>query len=429
LCGSALQGAEVGKDLDGSEHILHHTVSGGEGNRSRQRDKGITWPARHLARDIGARGPGSQGERAAARFIDKELKALGLPVEDQVFKTPATTAWSEMLVHLITLIGVLIFPLNSHISYGLVCLGFFLFLLESYGRSPLAWLQIHRRSENVIARINSLRPSKRTLVLIAHMDSPRAAFYHHRGLDRLIGSAILLDFLCMAAIFMILTMSYAGYLLSMEEETLSFFWYMGLIASIPPSLALIALLIKAAGGSATPGGNDNASGVAVLLELARVYTRRQPHSTDLWLVSTGSSDAGGAGVRKLIKKYRRELKGVNFILIEGVGRGFPVCYKREGRLISFRANRKLTGLARRISDEHAHYSAGLRRNNLYLGDGFQLLSRGRKAITVSSREESRYPRFWRSSKDDYDNIDPRSLRLSLDFMTAMVDNIDHGDIK
>jgi len=415
--------------VDDSEHILHHTVSGGESTRARQGDKGITWPARHLARDIGPREPGSQGERSAAHFIERELNALGLATETQRFHAPATTAWSEMLVHLLPVIGAIAFPANSHISYGLICLGFFLFLLEYFGRSPFLWLQPRHRSENVIAKIKPHRDPRRTLVLIAHMDSPRSAFYHRPGLVRPARAAFLLDFVSMAALFMLFTVAYAGYLLSMEETTLTIFWQLGLILAIPPALALIALLSKAAAGRATPGGNDNASGVAVLLELARVYTRRQPHNTDLWLVSTAASDAGGAGVKRLARQYRRELKGAYYILMDGVGRGFPVCYKREGRLISFHSNRKLTGMARRISDVHAHYSTGFKRNSMYISEGFQLLSRGRKAVTVSSREDSRYPRYWRWSKDDYDNIDPRSLRLCLDFLIAMVDNIDRGDFK
>ncbi len=415
--------------VEDSEHILHHTVSGGSDTRTRPRDRGIAAAARHLAKDIGPRPPGSQGERSAARFIERELSALDLSPETTQFRAPATTAWSWVIVHLLMVVGVIVFPANSHISFVLVCLAFFFFLLESFGRSPFTWLQPHRNSQNVVARVKPRSEPLRTVILIAHMDSPRTAFYFRPGLVRAVPAAFLLDLASMAALFMLFTLAYGGYLLRMEETTVTLSWHLGLFMAIPPSLALVALLFKAAGGRATPGGNDNASGVAVLLGLARVYTRRRPHNTDLWIVSTGASDAGGVGVKKLMRRYRRELKGAYFIVMDGVGRGFPVCYKREGRLISFRANRKLTALSRRISDVHAHYSAGFRRNGLYLSEGFMLLSRGRKAITLSAREESGYPRFWRWSRDDYSNIDPRSLRLTLDFVVAMVDNIDRGDFK
>lgn len=415
--------------MEESDHVLHHTVSGGEDTRTKQRKRGITWPVRHLARDIGPRPPGSQEERSAARFVEKELKALDLEVETQRFRTPVTNAWSEMLVHLLVVIGVIAFPASSHVGFGLILLGFVFFLSESYGRSPFSWLQPHPRSENVFTRIKPQRSPDRTVVIAAHIDSPRSSFYNRPGLIRFVRPFYLLDFVCVAAIFMLFTVSYGGYLLSMEQDTLDLFWRLGLIIAIPPALSVIALLIKAAGGRAIPGGNVNASGVSVLLELARVYTRRQPHHVDLWLIGTGASDAGAMGMRKFVHGYRRELKGAYFVLIDGVGRGFPVCYKREGRLISFRANRRLTGLAKDISESQAHYSAGFRRNSMYFSEGFHLLSRGRRAITISAREETRYPKYWRWYKDDYDNVDPRALRLSLDFVVAMVDGIDRGDLK
>jgi hypothetical protein len=420
--------SEIGIILEGSEHILHHTISSDKSSATKLKGKGITWPARHLARDIGPRAPGSQQELSAARFIETEFKSLGADAEVQRFRTPVTTAWSEMLVHLIVIFGVVIFPANSHISYALICLGFFLYLLESYGRSPFIWLQQQRRSQNVVLRLEPLREARRTLVIIAHMDSPRTAFYHRPGFVRLIRGAFLLDFACIASLFMLFTVVYAGYLLSMEKETLTLLWKLGLVIAAVPALAFLALLSKAAGPS-TPGGNDNASGVAVLLELARTYTRRHPLYSDLWLVSTGAADAAAMGARRLLRHNRRELKGAYFIIMEGVGRGFPVCFKREGRLVAFRSNRRLTDIVKQVNETQAHYSAGFGRNGLYLGEGFQLISRGRRAITVSSREESRHPRFWRCAKDDYDNIDLRSLRLSLDFMTALVDNIDRGDLK
>jgi hypothetical protein len=419
----------VGESVEKREPILHHTVTRGEGPKTGQRERGILWPARHLARDIGPRPPGSPAERSAARFVEKELKALGLVVETQRFKAPSTTAWSEFFVHLTLVVGVLIFPISSHFSYALIFLGFIFFLMEEYGRGPFSWLQPRRQSENVVARIKPMRNPRKTLVVMAHTDSPRSAFYYRPGMVRFFRTTLLLDFICQACLFMLFTVSYGGYLLDMEQDKLGLLWRLGLILLVIPILALIGLFAKAALGKATPGGNDNGSGVAVLLELARVYSRRQPHNIDLWLVSTGASDAAGLGARRFVRDNRRELKGAFYIILDQVGRGFPVCYRREGRLIPFRANRYLTSLARNLSEVHAHYSAGFRRNNLYISEGFQLLSRGRKAVTVSSREKSRYPRYWRLYNDDYDNLDPRSLRLTLDFVQSMVDEVDRQDLK
>lgn len=415
--------------MEKGEPILHHTVPAGEGPRQRLQEVGMAKAVRHLTRDIGPRYPGSGQERSASRYVEKEMSSLGLEAETQKFRTPSTTAWSQTIDHLLIVMGVAAFPVSSHASFVLIALGFLFFLMEQYGRSPFSWLQPHRQSGNVVARIKPYRDPVKTLVIMAHVDSPRSAFYYHPVLARFLRPFFLIDFLCQALIFMLFTVAFGGYLLKMEESTLELMWYTGLLLAVPPAIALVALLFKAAAGRPTPGGNENASGVSVLLELARVYSRRQPYDTDLWLVATGAADASALGARRLIRGNRRELKGAYYLVLNGVGRGFPVCYRREGRLIPFRANRALTSLAARITEAHAHYSSGFKRNNLYLSEGFHLLSRGKKAMTVSTREDSPSPRYWKWQKDDYDNLDPRSLRLSMDFVQAMVDNLDRGGLK
>jgi hypothetical protein len=415
--------------VDDDNSILHHTVTRTEKPKGRPGERGIIWTARHLSRNIGPRAPGSQAERSTARFIAKELKELGYSSERQRFKTPATTAWSEFLVHMILVIGVLIFPISSHLSFALILIGFILFLSEEYGRSPFAWLQRHGQSENIVTMIRARRDPRKVVVVAAHTDSPRSAFYYHPSFVKMFRFTFILDFACQAALFMLFTFIYGGYLLNMDQETLTFLWYIGLGLLVVPSLAMIALFAKAAVGKPIPGGNDNASGVAVLLELARLYSRRQPSNIEIWLVFTGAADVLGHGIRRLMRDNRAQLKGAYYIILDQLGRGFPVCYRREGRLIGFHANRRLASVAREISKAQAHYHAGFRRNGLYLSESFQLLSRGKKAITLSSRENSRYPRYWRWRKDGYENIDPRSLRLALDFLRGMIDRLDRGDLK
>lgn len=412
--------------MDDSDTVLQHTVSSPSAATPRRVEKGIIGTVRHLSRDIGFRTAGSKGERRAARFVEKELESLGISVETQRFHAPSTVAWSKMLSHLVPVAGALVFPANAILSYLLILFGFLFFLLEGFGRSPLAWATPRLQSENVIARISPAGEPETRLVVIAHLDSPRSAFYYRPGIVRLLRSLYLLDAACQVALFMLFTVAFGGQLLSMERSRLYFLWHVGLVLATPLFLAMLAIFSKAVSGQETPGGNHNASGVAVLLELARIYSRHQLHKAELWLAFTGASEVSAYGARKMVRRHRRQLRDTYFIVLEGVGRGFPACCSREGRLIPFRANRRLLGLAKRTSQAYIHHGTGLVKNNLYLGEGFHLLSRGHKAITLCSREEDSIPRFWRWVKDDHLNVDPRSLRMSLEFLRAMVDAVDHG---
>jgi len=404
--------------------ILHHTVTRSEASKATISDKSIVAPARFLAREIGGRAPGSPGERSASRFMERELKALGLEPELQRFRTPVTTAWSELLVRLLFITGVLLFPLANRFSYVSIFFAFIFFLLEQFGRSPFGWLQVHRKSENVIAQIKARENSKKTLVVAAHVDSPRSAFYYRPGLVKFLRIFSILDIACMSFLFMLFTFTFAGAILKMEAEKLNLFWKIGLIPLIVPSLALIGLAQKAFAGKPIAGANDNASGAAVLLELARVYSRRRPQNLDIWFVATGAADAGGIGIKRLLGRNRRQLRGAFFVILDKVGSGLPVCYRKEGGLFPFKANRKLISVVKEIFQVHPHYDAGFKRNGLDRGEGFQLLSRGKKAITLTSRNKGGCPQFWRWYEDDLDNLDPKCMRLTLDLIRALVDKLD-----
>lgn len=407
--------------------ILHHTVTRSEAPKPGSSEKSILAPARFLSREIGGRAPGSPGERSASRYVEREFKALRLATEVQRFRTPVTTAWSEALAHFTFIAGVLLFPLARGFSYALVFFGFILLLLEDFGRSPFAWLQPHKHSENVIARIDARNEPVKTVVLVAHADSPRSAFYYRPGLVKVYRIFGILDFLCIALLFMLFTFIFAGSLLKMESDQLNLLWKIGLVPLLVPLMTLIGLSHKALFGKAIPGANDNASGIAVLMELARTYSRRRPQNIDLWMVSTGAADAGGVGIRRLLRYNRGQLKDAYFVVLDKVGYGLPVCFRKEGPIFPFRASRKLTSLTKKILDVHPHFSAGFKKNALYRGEGFQLLSRGKKAITISSREKSGHPRYWRWRDDKLDNLDPRCMRLCMDLVRAMIDVIDRGD--
>lgn len=414
--------------MDDGETILRHTVAPHGGRSSRVREKGILGVARHLARDIGPRPPGSKGERKAARFVERELTSLGYRVECHSFRIPSTTAWSEVLSHLVTLAGVLLFPGQKSLSYALVTLGFLFFLLEGFGRSPFAWLSGTKRSENVVARTGPAGGAELSVVLVAHLDSPLSASHKQRLRSPVVRMGYLADFAFQAAIFILFTLAFGGWLLKMEPSRLDFLWRVGLALAVPVLLSLLFLFVRAAAGSHTPGANHNASGVAVLLELARFYSRHPLHSAELWFVFTGASEVGARGMRAFLRHYHRRRKDDYYLVIDGVGRGFPTFYHREGRLLAFRANRRLCRLAAEVSRSYPNLSSGYARNRWYNSEGFHLLSRGRQAITISASEGRGTPRYFRQHKDDYLNLDARSLRLALDYLRTLIDKLDHGGL-
>lgn len=415
--------------VDDSETIIRHEITAHGDARHLRRDRSIAWPALHLARDIGPRPAGSSGERKAARFVERELRKLGLEVVNQRFRVPATTAGSKAIARIFLLTGAALFPFQRHLSYALVLVGFFSLLLEIYGRSPFAWLSAHPQSENVVARIRPVKEPQLRVVLVAHLDSHRAGPRNGTWAGGSYRGFLLLDFLGQATVFTVFTLAYAGFLLSMDAQKLDFLWKVGLLPCVPVLVSLAVQVSRALSGKASPGGNFNASGVALLLELANHYSRRQPQRAELWFAFTGASEINGRGVRKLVRNNRKDLREAYFFVVQGVGRGFPACTRREGHLFGFRVNRRLEKLAKHVIDSYAHYSAGLVKNRGVLGEAFQLLSRGYRAITICGLERGYAPRHRQKKKDDHISLDPRSLRLALDFTRSLLEAADHGGLR
>jgi len=81
----------------------------------------------------------------------------------------------------------------------------------------------------------------------------------------------------------------------------------------------------------SPGANDNGSGIAVLLELARFFSMIKPKRT-LRLIFSAAEEGGGLGMRQYVDKNLNQLKervkGV--INLDMVGEGENLCIVRAG---------------------------------------------------------------------------------------------------
>jgi len=81
----------------------------------------------------------------------------------------------------------------------------------------------------------------------------------------------------------------------------------------------------------TPGANDNASGVAVLLEIARFFSMVRPKRT-LRIIFSAAEEGGGFGIQQYIDKnedqIKKRVKGV--INLDMVGAGEKLCIVSGG---------------------------------------------------------------------------------------------------
>ncbi len=78
--------------------------------------------------------------------------------------------------------------------------------------------------------------------------------------------------------------------------------------------------------SIVPGANDDASGVATVLALARELIANPPKNTEVWFLVTGCEEGIEGGIHAFLEQHHTELEGRRpfFLNLEMLGSGRPV---------------------------------------------------------------------------------------------------------
>ena len=265
-----------------------------------------------LAGDIAAlagmvRDSAEAGERRAAQWAAARLREAG--VEDvalELYRWPRTHVWAQ-LPHLLASLGPLPVRLAALASYE----------LDQSGR--LQWVQRflpRGHGLNVVARIGSRRRTERTFVLVAHLDAQRTGLIWNRhvtepGAKRRLRTRSMMPSALLSA----------PVLLSRSRAL--------------KALGL-ALLLDTATSPTVPGANDNASGVAAVIEVGRRLLEDPLEETEVLLVLPGAEEAGMGGMRAFLRDHPLD-PARSFVLgLDTVGSGTPIVAEAEGALLPHR---------------------------------------------------------------------------------------------
>jgi hypothetical protein len=161
------------------------------------------------------------------------------------------------------------------------------------------------------------------------------------------------------------------------------------------------------------------------VEAARIRRRvtdtidRDLNEKEVWFVATGAEETGTWGMKAFLNEFAEDLHDAFIINIDGAGAGALYWITSEGMARQRRSDRRLTGLARRVSREHEI----LVKPRAFRGlstDASPALTRGFKAMSVMALTSEGYPANWHWTTDSTDEIDPEMVQRTIDFVTAMI---------
>jgi hypothetical protein len=288
----------------------------------------------------------TEGERESAKWVADQLRAAG--AGDVLLSSyRAHSTWAVTLgVHSAVVLAA---SLAGGLVSRVVAVAAAVSLeADATGRGP--WLRKllpgKRDGTNVHARVSTARTKRGAVVIVAHHDAAHNGLIWHRRT---------VDFGRRVAAATGRTPAYVGP---------SLFGMLAIAAGVGPLpiigqvmlAASIAFSVQGAFSKTVPGANDNASGVAGLLELARRIAADPIEGLDVILLSPGGEEAGGVGMAGWLEHEQTNLDPATtlFVGLDSIGSGEPVVSVRES----------MTGRYRRADIElveRAADSAGLRR--------------------------------------------------------------------
>jgi hypothetical protein len=170
-----------------------------------------------------------------------------------------------------------------------------------------------------------------------------------------------------------------------------------------------------------PGANDNLSGVAVVVELARALRERPVRGVRVLLVSTGSEESFMEGMRGFARRHFGSLppESTEVICLDSVGSPELILIEGEGML---RMRDYTSALRDRLAATAARSGVHLRRG-LRLGlatDGLIALKAGYPSAAIGSVTRYKLPLNYHSPRDTADALHYDTVRDAAVLCEALV---------
>lgn len=377
----------------------------------------------HLSVTIGPRGSTTYGEKQAAEYAEQVYKNLGLSPNIELF-TSAKSAWLPFTFGCgLVLLGELLYLIGEFYGHLLAIL-ISVFALSSlilelmFKQNPFRWILPKGESQNVSVKVTPEDPSKKTIILIGHLDTHRMPIAYQS--QRWVGFFRSLT-----------TITFAGGILLLLVYIVDIFieWFIIPLLSLIFIIPIIVLFLMAASADRTdysPGANDNATGAAMVMGLIQRVLKSPFRNTNLWAINSGCEEVGAYGAEAWIKQHIHEVEGAFFLTLDNLGgKETAPCYlTKETLIFPFKSDPQLLALADRVANSNPELSAHSREMKAAYTDGAIGNIAGLRCLTfVNYTPDGNIP-DWHQSSDVFENVDWNVVQKTEEFVWKIIQQID-----
>lgn len=378
------------------------------------------------------RGAGTDAERRAAAGLAEELDRDRVHQDRDTRIEPFWCRPNWPLAHawhaLLGLAGSLVAESEPRVGAALLVVALLSLLADAAtGVSLGRRLTPERASQNVISEPGAAGDRVRLIVTanydagragLAYRDRPRRAAATLAKFTGRIGPGWL-GWLAIALVWLL-----AIAILRLEGQKSTVIGIAQLIPTVGLVLAL-ALLLELASAGFGPAANDNASGIAAAIALARALDAAPPPRLAVELVLQGAGDGSALGLRHYLRARRKLRKASNTVVlgIAACGGGSPRWWYSDGPLVPVAYFKALRTLSLKIANEEPDLHAEAHRGR---GTTPALPARMRRlpAIAIGSLEPPGVAPRSHQAGDTPDHVDATAVDEIVQFGLVLVDAID-----
>jgi hypothetical protein len=382
---------------------------------------------RYLSEEIGGRGSCTPSEHQAAGYVAEQMRALGLQdVRLEPYSGAPSTYRPYALAFGAALLGTLLVWLAGGrwvlaVAALLSALGAWGMLAETdFTANWMRALLPRARSKNAVGVIPPADRVRGRAVLCAHLDTHRTPiFYSSKAWHSLFGFLV-------GGAFVSMVVGAAAYGLG---AILAWDWvrWIGLAAAAIEAFAM-GLCLHADLTPFSPGANDNASGVGVILALAERLMEEPLAHTEVWLAFTGCEEVAAYGISAFLDAHAARLgERAVYVILDQVGLGRVMYLTADGLIIKRRTHPDALELACRAAAALPAIEVEEQVGIAYT-DAAVATKRGLISLTVDALPPpgSGEAMHWHQMTDTMANVEPQALADTHAFVWQVLQEIDRA---
>ncbi len=382
----------------------------------------------HLSVVIGSRGSATPKEKEGHEYVQKALSDLGCETRTETFLAPTSTYTPFMLGLGVVLLAEALFwfigatpnaSAGALAAASLAIIATVSLVFEIWpADNPLRWFIPFAPSQNVIGVTPTSGEPKQKIAVIAHVDSHRTPFiWQSRRTFAAYRVLTTLGFISLAALCVIFLVGVFASVSTLRTVSL-----------IPTGLAALAwlMVLQAHFTPFTPGANDNASGVGIMLALAERVKQEPLKNSEVWWVAAGCEEVGAYGSADFVRRHASQFREGGVVVVDNIaGKDTgPVYLDGEGILVPARYSAEMLTLAKQISEAQPELGGRSHTQQGAYTDGSHALKAGLKTLTLVGYTRDGWIPNWHNQSDVFANVDADAVDRAERFVWEVLKQLD-----